>query len=358
MSKQGVLVEALDAEVQFLWTASGNSIVGKSSDLWYAYTGQQGAEAQDWGWVAMLHPDDRERARHLWLLAAEHKQFYETWYRISNARGVYHTFLLRCMPVLHDDGTLKEWICQLSPATAERLLLEPDSLQTNLLYHLFVEQASIGMAYISIDGRFFHANDQFCSLVGYSREELIGRRFADITHPDDITLSDSFVNVHLAGTPTPSVLEKRYIRKDGAIVWAKVTAMLLRLPSAEPLCFFSLIEDITERKRVEEEQEWLLRFERAAGDAERREKYEVSALVEQLKAVFEAMTDGVVFCDVEGKILLMNAAGYQLMGLGSEVDMIGEEVYPQIAFLYKVYNEYGEPLSIEQIPLSRILHGE
>src|SRR5689334_13589900 len=139
MSKRGALVEALDAEAQFLWTASGNSIVGKSSNLWRAYTGQQDAEAQNWGWVEMLHPDDRERARHLWLQAAEYKQFYETWYRIRNASGVYHTFLLRCMPVLNDDGTLREWICQLSPATAESLLLEPDNLQTNLLYHLFIE---------------------------------------------------------------------------------------------------------------------------------------------------------------------------------------------------------------------------
>ena len=125
MSKQDVLVEALDTEAQFLWTASGDGIVGESADLWCAYTGQSQEAIQNWGWIKALHPDDRERAMHLWTQAAQHKRFYETWYRIRNAKDEYQTFLIRHMPLLKRDGTVREWVSQ--PSTTERLLLEPDN---------------------------------------------------------------------------------------------------------------------------------------------------------------------------------------------------------------------------------------
>ncbi|HZR39948.1 MAG TPA: PAS domain S-box protein [Ktedonobacteraceae bacterium] len=357
MSKQEILVEALDAGCQFLWTASGSSIVGKHACLWCAYTGQQETVVQDWGWIEALHPDDRKWVRQLWSQAAEHKRFYETRYRIRNVGGIYHTFLIRCMPVLNEDGTLREWIGQLSLVTAERTLFKPDNSQTNLLYHMFIEQASIGMVYLSIDGRYLDVNAQFCSMLGYTREELIGRCMEEVTHPDDIETNWAHLKLHLADSLPSSTFEKRCLHKDGKIIWVKITGLLLRVPSADPLCFFGLVEDITVQKRIEEEQERLLEFERAAGDAARREKYEASALVDQLKAVFEAMTDGVTFRDVEGKLLLINAAGRRLLELGSEIDLT-EESYQDLHSLYEVSDEHRQLLPVDQWPVGRIVRGE
>jgi PAS domain S-box-containing protein len=356
MSKQGVLVETLDIETQFTWTASGDGIVGKSIPLWCAYTGQQEEAMQNWGWTEALHPDDRERVRQLWRQAIEHKRFYETWYRIHNHEDGYHTFLIRCMPILHDDGTLKEWVSQFVSATAERLLLEADSLSINLLQHSFFEQAAIGVVYVSLDGRYFHVNEYFCSLTGYHRDELIGRRAEDITFPEDDETSRLCQPQRLAGSLPSYVFEKRYIHKNGETIWAKVTSIVLRLPSGEPLCFFGLVENITTRKIAEEEQRRLLEVERARVDTERQEKLEVAALTEQLKAVFEAMTEGVIFSDVNGKILLQNTAGSRLMESG-EIDLTGEH-HLMLLPLYEFYDKHRQPLSSEQIPLSRILRGE
>ncbi|MBV9230558.1 MAG: PAS domain-containing protein, partial [Chloroflexi bacterium] len=120
MSKRGVSLEALDAEAQFIWTASGDGIVGKSACLWCAYTGQQEEETQAWGWTEALHPDDRERVRQLWLQAAEQKRFYETCYRVRHYAGEYRAFIMRCMPILNDDSTLREWVSQFAFTTTEQ----------------------------------------------------------------------------------------------------------------------------------------------------------------------------------------------------------------------------------------------
>jgi PAS domain S-box-containing protein len=359
MSKRGMLVETLERETQFTWTASGGEIVGKSTRLWCAYTGQQEEAARSWGWIEALHPDDRERVRQLCSQAQEQKRFYETWYRIRNHEGIYRTFFIKYMPVLTRIGTLGGWVSQFVPATAEHLLLEYDGYwQTSLQHDLLFEQASVGMIYTSTDGRFLLVNDKFCSIVGYSREELIGRNLAEITPSEDVEAIRANMARDLAGEADPPPIdEKHHIRKDGEIIWVRLTPRLLRLPSGEPLCYFTQVEDITERKRAEEEQKQLLEFERALTDTYLREKQEFAALTHQLRAVFEALTDGIVFRDVEGKTLLMNSAARRMLEFGSEIDVTGVP-YQNLYARYEVYDEHRRPLSIEQWPIARILRGE
>jgi PAS domain S-box-containing protein len=357
MNEQGVLVETLNIEAQFIWTASGDGIVGKSAHLWCAYTGQQEETTRDWGWIEALHPNDREWVRQLWQQAMEHKRFYEAWYRVRNYEGVYHTFLIRCMPMLSDDGTVKEWVGQFVPATAERLLLAADSLPINLLQHSFFEQASIGVVYVSLDGHYLHVNERFCSLTGYSCEELIGRSVTDITLPEDDETSRAYHPQQLAGSRLSYTFEKRYICKNGEMIWTNVTSIMLHLPSKEPLCFFGLVEDITQRKLAEEEQKRLLESERTAGDAERREKQEITALVDQLRGVFEAMTDAVFVYDMKGNALLYNTAFLRLFEIEPEIDLTKISYHERLP-RFEIYNEHRQLLSTEQLPLNRILREE
>jgi PAS domain S-box-containing protein len=358
MIEQNVFIEIADREVQLIWTASGDRLRGKSASRWCAYTGQGEEAARDWGWIEALHPGDQERIKQLWLQAIEQKHFFETWYRLRNYDGEYRTFTIRCMPILNDDGSVREWVSHFASATAERLSLEHGgSWQGSLRHDLFFEQASIGMVYTSIDGRFLLINEKFCSIVGYSREELIGRNFAEITPPEDVEEIKANIARNVVGGPDTFVDEKRSIRKDGETIWIRLVPRLLRLPSGEPLCYFTLVEDITERKHAEEEQKQLLEFERALNDSYLREKQEVAALTHQLRAAFEAMTDGVVFRDAEGKTLLMNSATRRLMELDPEVEVTGVG-YQNLYSRYEIYDEHRRPLSAEQWPMNRIFHGE
>ena len=113
--------------------------------------------------------------------------------------------------------------------------------------------AAIGMALVAPDGRFLQVNDSLCELVGYTSDELISRTFQDITHPDDLEADLEFVRQMLDGQIRTYQMEKRYLHKDGDIVWVLLSVSLVRAPDGSPVHFISQIQDISERKRTQEE---------------------------------------------------------------------------------------------------------
>ncbi len=119
------------------------------------------------------------------------------------------------------------------------------------------EQAAVGMAHVGTDGRWLRVNRRLCDIVGYEKAEMLGLTFQDITHPDDLEAHLEYVRQLLAGEIGTYSMEKRYFKKDGSIVWINLTVSLVHPPSDEPRYFISVIEDITERKRIEEAQRFL-----------------------------------------------------------------------------------------------------
>ncbi|MCT7951743.1 PAS domain S-box protein [Ancylothrix sp. C2] len=114
------------------------------------------------------------------------------------------------------------------------------------------DQAAVGISQVATDGRWLLVNQRLCDIVGYSREEMLASRFQDITHPDDLEADLHSKGQMLAGNLLNYSMEKRYIRKNGSVVWATLTVSLVRRPSGEPKYFISVVEDITERKQAEE----------------------------------------------------------------------------------------------------------
>jgi PAS domain S-box-containing protein len=121
-------------------------------------------------------------------------------------------------------------------------------------FRAIFEQAAIGMADSSLEARFIRVNQRFCEIMGYSREELLGLTFREITHPDDLARDEQRVAQLLRGELSSFTVEKRYLRKDGGVVWANLLLSLLRSPSGDPLHFVAVVEDITGQKRAEEER--------------------------------------------------------------------------------------------------------
>lgn len=114
------------------------------------------------------------------------------------------------------------------------------------------EQAAVGIAHC-VKGRFIHANQKFCDILGYTLKELQALTYIDITHPDDLAVELPYSQQLLAGEISDYSLEKRYIRKDGSAIWINLTTSLVREPSGEIKYATALIEDISDRKRIEEE---------------------------------------------------------------------------------------------------------
>jgi PAS domain S-box-containing protein len=126
-------------------------------------------------------------------------------------------------------------------------------------FRAIFEQAAIGMADSSLETRFIRVNQRFCEIMGYSREELLGLTFREITHPDDLARDEQQVAQLLRGELSSFTVEKRYLRKDGGVVWANLLLSLLRSPSGDPLHFVAVVEDITGQKRAEDERRHLER---------------------------------------------------------------------------------------------------
>ena len=114
------------------------------------------------------------------------------------------------------------------------------------------EQAAMGIALVALDGQWLRVNQKLCDIFGYTRETLLERTFQEMTHQDDLVSDLDHMRLMLAGQISTYIVEKRYFHQNGTIVWASLTAALVRTATGAPDYFIAVIEDISERKRMAE----------------------------------------------------------------------------------------------------------
>lgn len=120
------------------------------------------------------------------------------------------------------------------------------------------DQSPIGVAMVDLSLRFRKVNRELCRITGYSEEELITLGMREITHKDDLQASQEKVKALITGQINQYQTDKRYIRKDGTSIWTRVSVRLIRDYTGKPLYFIPMMEDIDQRKKLEDEKEELL----------------------------------------------------------------------------------------------------
>jgi PAS domain S-box-containing protein len=189
--------------------------------------------------------------------------------------------------------------------------IESPRLNTEDEFRSLFELSAVGAAQVSPEGRYVRVNQKYCQMLGYSEHELLQRTVLDVTHPDDreasaVGLSSSFT----AGEPEEYSIEKRYIRKDGGIVWALVKWRVLCDENGKPIHTVANAEDITGRKQAED----ALRAREA-----------------QLRAIIDNSSAFIFVKDLEGRYLKVNR-GYELVRGMTEAEMKGKtdyDLYPK-----------------------------
>ena len=183
-----------------------------------------------------------------------HVQNLEAKFRIKDGRlktGLMsaRVFMLKGEPhLLAIVRDIEEWI-----KTQEALR------ESEERYRAIFNNAAAGINLTDREGRFIEVNSTSASMYGYTQEELLGLTFYDLTHPEDVDASRRELLPLQQGTKDSYRLEKRYVRKDGKVIWAELSVSALRDASGEYAATLAVVVDITERKKSEQERESLQR---------------------------------------------------------------------------------------------------
>ncbi|HLL50147.1 MAG TPA: PAS domain S-box protein [Thermomicrobiales bacterium] len=136
--------------------------------------------------------------------------------------------------------------------TTLRKQAEMDRLrQSEERFQTAFDHAATGMSLVDLDGRFLRVNTALCALTGYAEPELLAMTFQAITHPDDLAADLAQVDRLLSGEIPAFQMEKRYVRKDGKILWIRLSTSIVRDEHGAPLYTFGQLEDITARIEAE-----------------------------------------------------------------------------------------------------------
>jgi PAS domain S-box-containing protein len=202
-------------------------------------------------WMEIVHPEDRDRVKE-YLEQQRQGVFTPREFRVVRRDGSVRWIRSRTFPITDAKGVIAR-IAGLGEDITERKLAEEALRESEERFRGTFENAAVGIAHTHPEGRFLRVNEKFCAIVGYPREDLLQKAFQDITHPDDLTASIETFAALMRGESPSFGLEKRYLRKDGSFVWAELFVSLQRDAAGQPAYGIAMIQDISERKRLEGE---------------------------------------------------------------------------------------------------------
>ena len=218
-------------------------------------------------------------------------------------------------------------------------------------YYASFAQAAVGIAHVRLEGGWFHVNQRLCEMLGYPSEELLKGNVQDITHPEDRDASLALMQEVVRGTRESYALEKRYLRRDGSILWAELNICLVRDERGNPSYLLGVIVDIGERKRIEEA------LKRANEELARR----VEEKSGELDTLIRTANVAVLGMDVGGNVTVLNEAAEKLTGYSrSELvhrnwfeAIVPRSVYPEVWDVFQRLLATGEPKNFENMILTR-----
>ena len=276
-------------------------------------------------WLKRIHPDDQDQvAVAMQSYLTGKTTTYRVEYRLRDKNNDYIWILgrgtvtrrdLQGQPIqmigTHTDITQLKLIEQVLKKSQETL--ESDSHVKTLdlknskeelaiitaRFQTSFEYAPVGVINISTKGLFLEVNKSYCDFLGYSRDELLIMSFDQLTYPDDHSLDLINFELCLSGASSGFTVENRYIRKDGKMVWGRLTVRLICQLNGLPDYFIEIIEDITWRKQAEAE-------------------------LTKLSSALEQSQSSVMITDLDGTIEYVNQAFVNTTGYSRE-EIIGQK---------------------------------
>lgn len=199
-----------------------------------------------------VHPDDLPGLERAWQQSTERGVGYDLHYRIVRPDAEQRWVHNRVVPEVAPDGTVLRLAGTMRDET-EKVEVTRERREAETRFEASFEQAGIGAAILSLAGIPTRVNAAVSAILGRPRELLVHRSWADYQHPDDKPLEEELLAVGAARLDSDTRAgDRRFIRPDGAIVWTSMHVTLVRDGSGEPQYYLAQLQDITERKQMQD----------------------------------------------------------------------------------------------------------
>ena len=325
---------AIELNPQVSWSATAEGVIADFNQRWLDLTGLTREQALTVGWNDIPHPEDLPSMLEAWTHSIQTGEPFDKEHRIRVRSGEYRWVRSRAFPRRDSLGKVMRWYGtteDIDERKKTELLLQ----NSEQVFGAAFAEAPIGMVLTTPDGRILEVNQAYREMLGYRNEDLAGKNSAAITHPEDVAATVAFFQNLQHSNSSKAVIEKRYVRADGRILWARASATMRRDAEGRPMQVVAIIEDITERVLAEAERERLMR----QLEAERK----------RLDAVAAQMPSGLIIADASGQLTFFN----------SEAERILAHPLSNLDQLQHGVTQNGDRVPVEEYPLTRaLLYGD
>lgn len=168
---------------------------------------------------------------------------------LDTSRGTHE---VNIVPIKDEQGKIHQAVI-LTHDISDRKQAEEKLRKSEQRFRSYFELGLIGIAITSPEKGWLEMNGRLCEILGYPKDELQSKTWAEITHPDDLKQDEAYFEEVIAGAREGYEYQKRFIRKDEQVIYADISARCLRKPSGDVDYFVAIVNDITERKKAEEQ---------------------------------------------------------------------------------------------------------
>ena len=279
--------------------------------------------------IDMVSLSDEELLQHHYSVANKEGDTLVAETSFPHPRDMPKTLFCKASLLYDKNGSIAGAIESIRDIT-ESKRIEKSLHDNEEIFRRTFDQSPAGAALVSLDFRFQRVNEALCRILGYSEDELRSRTFAEITYPDHLAADRSGIGRLQTGEIAEYSTEKRYIRKDGGIVWAETSVRLIKDATGQPLVYLPIIIDISRRKKSEDDLRAMYEQVTTQGE-ELRTQYDALAQSqralavseEKFRTILENIQDVYYRTDAGGILIMISPSGAVLLGYASPEEMIG-----------------------------------
>ena len=246
---------------------------------------------------------DEEKIRGILQQFKNHEIEGSMEYAFPRKDGTHIYTIITMSTITDDQGQITGMLAVITDITqrkqAEKALKESEELSRAI-----VANAPIGIATSDSSYHFVSANEAFCRILGYEKNELRKLTFKEITHPEDLSESAQKMHELETGKQSYFILEKRYIRKDGTQIIGRVITNAIRDQTGQPILYIAELEDITKSKRLEDD---------------------LRANEERFRAISTSAMDAIILSDEDDRVIYWNPAAEKTFGF-TENEAVGKKL--------------------------------